>query len=187
MTATITAQQLANLRSTGKPVELLDVRTAIEFQEAHIDFARNMPLDQLQVDVIKKGRNRETNEALYVICRSGSRGQQACERLEGAGVNVVNVEGGTLAWEAAGLPVVRATRRVVSLERQVRIGAGSLVTAGVLLGASLHPAFYAISAIVGIGLVFSGVTDWCGMAMLLAKMPWNRLRSSQDSVTCSAH
>ena len=184
MTATITAQQLANLRSTGKPLELLDVRTAIEFQEAHVDFARNMPLDQLQADVIKSGRNRETNESLYVICRSGSRGRQACERLEAAGVNVVNVEGGTLAWEAAGLPIVRATRRVVSLERQVRISAGSLVTAGVLLGASLHPAFYAI---VGIGLVFSGVTDWCGMAMLLAKMPWNRLRSSQDSVTCSAH
>ena len=186
MTATITAQQLANLRSTGKPVELLDVRTAIEFQEVHVDFARNMPLDQLQENVIKNGHSREKNESLYVICRSGSRGRQACERLEAAGVNVVNVEGGTLAWEAAGLPVVRATRRVVSLERQVRIGAGSLVTAGVLLGASLHPAFYALSAIVGIGLIFAGVTDWCGMAMMLSKMPWNRLRSSQDSITCSA-
>ena len=90
MTATITAQQLANLRATGKPVELLDVRTAIEFQEAHVDFARNIPLDQLQEDVNKMGRNRETNESLYVICRSGSRGRQACERLEAAGVNADN-------------------------------------------------------------------------------------------------
>jgi rhodanese-related sulfurtransferase len=76
---------------------LIDVRTPAEFQEVHIDFARNVPLDQLQAGPLLAGGTRE---ALYVICRSGSRGKQACSKLETAGIEVVNVEGGTVAWEA---------------------------------------------------------------------------------------
>lgn len=187
MTTTITPKQLADLKSSGNAVDLIDVRTPVEFQEVHVDFARNLPLDQLRADLIKSNRTDTPDELLYVICRSGSRGRQACERLEAAGLNVVNVEGGTMAWEAAGLPLVRAESRVISLERQVRVGAGSLVVAGVLLGATIHPAFYALSAFVGGGLVFAGVTDTCGMGMLLAKMPWNRVRDSKDGVACSTH
>ena len=113
-------------------------------------------------------------EPVYLICRSGSRGKQACEKLLSAGYeNVVNVEGGTLAWEKAGLPVRRG-KKVISLERQVRIAAGSLVLLGSLLGL-LSPWFFALPAFVGAGLVFSGVTDTCGMGLLLAKMPWNRV------------
>ena len=109
-----------------------------------------------------------------MICRSGSRGRQACEKILAAGfTNVVNVEGGTLAWEQAGLPVVRG-KRAMSLERQVRIAAGSLVVIGTSLGAFVHPAFLGLSAFVGAGLVFAGVTDTCGMGMMLARMPWNR-------------
>ena len=185
MTATIAPRQLADLRSSGKAVQLIDVRTPVEFQEVHVDFARSLPLDRLRADALEQGQNAAPDEPLYVICRSGSRGRQACERLEAAGLNVVNVEGGTLAWEAAGLPVVRARSKVISLERQVRIGAGSLVVAGVLLGAIIHPAFYALSAFVGVGLVVAGVTDWCGMAMLLAKLPWNRVRDAKGGVGCS--
>ena len=95
---------------------------------------------------------------------------------------MVNVEGGTLACVDAGLPVVRG-KKAVSLERQVRIAAGSLV----LLGAALsfvHPAFVGLSAFVGAGLVFSGITDTCGMGMILARMPWNQV--SQDSTSCCA-
>src|SRR5271157_3127554 len=95
--------------------------------------------------------------------------------------NVVNVEGGTLEWERAGLPVVRG-KKTVSLERQVRIAAGSLVVLGTGLGAFVHPGFLALSAFVGAGLVFAGITDTCGMGMLLARMPWNRV---QESGTCS--
>lgn len=95
----------------------------------------------------------------------------------------MSVEGGTLAWEGAGLPVVRG-RRVISLERQVRIAAGALVVAGVLLGWLVHPAFLGLSAFVGAGLVFAGVTDTCGMGLLLARMPWNRIEKCGPS--CSA-
>jgi hypothetical protein len=87
------------------------------------------------------------------------------------------VEGGIQAWQANGLSVTRGHSRVIPLERQVRIGAGLLVLLGIALGALVHPACYAISAFVGAGLVFAGVTDWCGMAMILAKMPWNGVRT----------
>jgi len=85
----------------------------------------------------------------------------------------VVVEGGTLAWIEAGLSVNRGTTKVISLERQVRIAAGSLVLTGVLLAIFVHPYFIGISAFVGAGLIFAGITDWCGMGLLLAKLPWN--------------
>jgi rhodanese-related sulfurtransferase len=83
------------------------------------------------------------------------------------------VEGGTLAWIEAGLPVTRGTAKVISLERQVRIAAGALVLTGVLLGWFVHPPFFGLAGFVGAGLVFAGITDFCGMGLLLAKLPWN--------------
>ncbi|MCG3130879.1 MAG: Inner membrane protein YgaP [Phycisphaerae bacterium] len=168
----------------GRRVDLIDVRTPAEFREVHVAFARNVPLDRL--DAADGVRNRrETDGPLYVICRSGSRGRQACARLTQSGVsNVLNVEGGTAAWEEAGLPVVRG-RRTISLERQVRIAAGSLVLLGAALGALAHPLFFGLSALVGAGLVFAGVTDTCGMARVLARMPWNSGRGSEPSC-CAA-
>ncbi|HUG90784.1 MAG TPA: rhodanese-like domain-containing protein [Planctomycetaceae bacterium] len=171
-TSTITPRRLSELRESGAPVELIDVRTPAEFGEVHVDFARNVPLDAL--DPASFPHNGNGHEPLYVICRTGNRAAKACEKLAAAGrPNVVNVEGGTQAWADAGLPVVRG-RKAMSLERQVRIAAGTLVLIGVLLGWFVHPWFLALSAFVGAGLVFAGVTDTCGMAMLLARMPWNR-------------
>jgi len=111
---------------------------------------------------------------LYVICASGARGRQAREAFAAAGfADVVNVEGGTRAWEAAGLPVERG-EATMSLERQVRIIAGSLVLLGVVLGAAASPWFTLLSAFVGLGLINAGVTDVCPMAMGLARLPWNQ-------------
>lgn len=181
---TISPEALHRAVREGRRVDLIDVRTPTEFREVHVAFARNVPLDRL--DTADGIRNRpEADGPLYVICRSGSRGRQACERLAQAGVSrVINVEGGTTAWEAAGLPVVRG-RKTISLERQVRIAAGSLVLLGVALGTFLHPVFFGLSALVGAGLVFAGVTDTCGMALVLARMPWNPCRNSESSC-CAA-
>ncbi len=111
---------------------------------------------------------------VYLLCASGIRATKAAEQLKRAGLDdVVVVEGGTNAWAAAGLPVVRG-RKTISIERQVRIGAGTLVLIGTGLGWFVHPAFFILSAFVGAGLVFAGVTDICGMAIVLAKAPWNR-------------
>ena len=90
------------------------------------------------------------------------------------GYAVVHVDGGTNAWQAAGLPVLKGERKTMGMERQVRIAAGGLVALGVLAGALLHPAGYLFAAAIGAGLVYSGVSNTCAMALVLAKMPWNR-------------
>ena len=173
----ISPQRLAELCKAGR-IDLIDVRTPVEFREVHVEHARNVPLDRLDPAAVVQGRNGRRDESLYVICRSGSRGRQACEKFLAAGfTNVVNVEGGTLACVEAGLPVVRG-KKAISLERQVRMAAGSLVLLGVLLGWLVHPAFLGLSAFVGAGLVFAGVTDTCGMGMMLARMPWNQVQDA---------
>lgn len=182
MPGQVTPQQLAGLRHDGSDVQLIDVRTPAEFREVHADFARNVPLDSLSAKPFAAQYSAPDGTPLYVICRTGKRSQQACDTLAKAGLNVVNVEGGTLAWEAAGLPVVRG-RRAVSLERQVRIAAGGLVLVGAVLALTVHPYFAGLSAFVGAGLVFAGITDTCGMGMLLASMPWNQVRP--DDTTCN--
>jgi rhodanese-related sulfurtransferase len=175
---TISPRQLADLRKEGKKIDLIDVRTPVEYREVHVELARNVPLAQLDAATMREARNGNQDEPLYLICRSGSRGQQACEKFLAAGfTNVVNVEGGTMACVEDGLPVVRG-KKAISLERQVRIAAGSLVLLGVLLGWLVHPAFLGLSAFVGAGLVFAGITDTCGMGMMLARMPWNEVKDA---------
>lgn len=177
---TITPQGLAEWSRGSRSIDLIDVRTPVEFQEVHLLMARNVPLDRLDPAAVMATRNGARDEPLYVVCRSGSRGRQACERFRAAGfTNVVNVEGGTLACVEAGLPVVRG-KKMISLERQVRIAAGLLVLLGAVLGWLVHPAGMALSAFVGAGLVFAGVTDTCGMGLLLARMPWNRVEARPE-------
>lgn len=177
--AVISPKGLLDRIQAGESVEMIDVRTPAEFQEVHLTVAKNIPLDRLDCPALLAGRS---SGPLYVICRSGSRGRQACEKLVAAGgQNIVNVEGGTLACVDAGLPVVRG-RKVMSLERQVRIAAGFLVLSGAVLSVVHHPWWIGLSGFVGAGLMFAGITDTCGMAMVLARMPWNQVRDS----SCSA-
>lgn len=155
----------------GGPCLLLDVRTPIEHREVHVPGVELMPLDALDIPAI---RGRCGGRPVYVFCRTGTRASQAVDRLRAAGVADCHVvAGGTQAWVEAGLPAERG-QPAMSLERQVRIGAGLLVLLGVGLGIGVHPGFLGIAGFVGAGLVFAGVTDWCGMGLLLARMPWNR-------------
>jgi len=171
---TIDPIEVKKLTDTGYDIELIDVRTPAEFRGIHAVGARNVPLDGIRAkDMIAAREN--SSEPLYFICRSDGRGKKACEAFIAAGYdNVVNIAGGTIAWDDLGLPVVRG-KKSISLERQVRIAAGLLVVAGAALSI-LHPWWIALSAFVGAGLVFAGITDSCGMAMLLAKMPWNQVK-----------
>ena len=170
----ISLAEFRRLMESGKPLTILDVRTPAEFARVHALGARLMPLDQLDPAAVAAQR-RDADEAIYVICQSGARAAKACQQLREAGVaHAYCIEGGTAAWEKMGLPVERGEANVISLERQVRIGAGALVLLGVALAWTFHPAFIAIAAFVGAGLVFAGVTDYCGMGMILGKMPWNR-------------
>jgi rhodanese-related sulfurtransferase len=180
-------QQLHERREAGTPIDLIDVRTPLEFREMHADGARNVPLDSLDPAKVMRAHDANGGQPVYFICRAGSRGQKACEKLMSQGYeNVVNVDGGTLAWESAGFPVVRG-KKAISLERQVRIAAGFLVLAGSLLAFFVHPYFVALPAFVGAGLIFAGITDSCAMGMLIAKMPWNQISGDEvsgDEASC---
>lgn len=176
---TIEPFQLAQKRS-HEQIDLIDVRTPAEFREIHAEFAKNAPLDSLDPAALMQSRGPRIREPLYVICQSGSRGSKACKRFIDAGFEqVVNVSGGTKAWDEAGLPVVRG-KKTISLERQVRIVAGSIVLIASLLAMAIHPYFAGISAFIGAGLTFAGLTDTCGMGMMLAKMPWNQVNESES-------
>jgi len=183
---TISPQELATRCTAGCPIDLIDVRTPVEFREVHAAVARNIPLDQLEPDAVLRCRQGAADDPLYVICRSGARGQQACQKFLAAGVaNVVNVEGGTLAWEQCGLPVHRG-KKTISLQRQVQITAGSLVLLGCVLGWLVHPAFIVLSAFVGLGLIFTGVTDNCMMGLALGRLPWNRAAAGGGCAKCES-
>ncbi len=183
--ASISPKGLAELSASGD-VEVIDVRTPVKFREAHLPMARNVPLDALDARQVQRERNGATDRPLYVICRSGARASKACQTLLEAGcTDVVNVEGGTQAWIDAGLPVVRG-KKTISLERQVRIVAGGIVLVGAVLAMIVHPYFAAISAFIGAGLLLAGLTDTCGMGMILARMPWNQTRDAHhdDAAGC---
>ena len=105
---TISPQGLEELRNAGGAIELIDVRTPTEFRELHLDFAQNVPLDQLDPHAVMQARNGSRDEPLYLVCQTGSRGEKACAKFRQAGyTNVLNVEGGTLACEQTGLPLIR--------------------------------------------------------------------------------
>jgi rhodanese-related sulfurtransferase len=175
--STVPAADVAARLQRGERLELIDVRTPIEFAEVHARGARNVPLDQLDPGAVKP---RE-GAALYVICRSGARAATACQRLSDAGIIVASVEGGTDAWVRAGLPVERRPVRI-PLQRQVLLGAGLVNLVGFVLGTFVHPWLYGLCALVGVGLSMAGLTGFCGMALLLSRMPWNRLENPQCSL-----
>lgn len=169
---TIDVKHLAERQREGE-IDLIDVRTPAEFASVHADGARNIPLETLDPSAISESRNGRSGEPLYVICRSGNRSGQAVKRFSAAGIeNVVNVNGGTVAWDRAGLPVVRG-KQVLPLDRQMRILAGSLIVLGVLLSL-VYPASIWLAGFMGAGLVFAGITDICPLSSTLARMPWNQ-------------
>jgi rhodanese-related sulfurtransferase len=175
----ITPAELMERKNTAPahlPIHLIDVRTPVEFQEMHVSFANLVPLDTLTPKLVEE--KFKGTDPVYVVCRSGSRGKKACETLLASGcANVFNIQGGTLACAQAGLPITHG-KKVMSLERQVRIAAGFLVALGSLLGFFVDPRLGFLSTFVGCGLMFAGVTDTCGMGMMLAKMPWNRVANN---------
>ena len=163
----------------------MDVREPVEHAEEHITGSRLIPLGELEKRIHEISRD----EPLVVMCRSGKRGGQAMEKLEAQGfTNVCNLEGGIQAWKEAGHPVGRADKRVFPLMQQVQLVIGLGVLTGVTLSLLVHPTWVFLCGFFGAGLVFAGSTGWCGMAILMSKMPWNRIKgqSACASGSCSA-
>lgn len=157
----------------GHPeVRLLDVRTPGEYESAHIRGAYNVPLDVLG----EHGREIRSNVSapVVLVCQSGQRARKAEEALRSAGMpNLHVLDGGLNAWLALGKPAVRGEPRM-SLERQVRIVAGSLAALGAALALAANPLFALLPLFMGSGLVFAGVTNTCGLGMLLSRLPYNQ-------------
>ena len=164
----ISATRAAELMRDG--AVLVDIREADEHARERISSARHHALSRLDAE----HPARPGDEVLIFHCRSGARTMANADRLAACGCEVYLLEGGIDAWKKAGLPTVVDRRRPIELMRQVQIAAGSLILLGVVLGFLVAPAWFALSGFVGAGLVFAGVTGFCGMAHLLARMPWNR-------------
>lgn len=167
---TISPQRATELMRDG--AALIDIREADEHARERIPGARHHALSRLDAD----NPARPGDEVLVFHCRSGARTRANASRLAAAaaGCQIYVLAGGLDAWKQAGLPTALDRKQPIELNRQVQIGAGALVLLGMLLGALVSPAFYALSALVGVGLMFAGISGFCGMAHVLALMPWNR-------------
>jgi len=170
---TTSATALAASLGAGNTHELLDVRTPSEYASAHVPGARLIPLSDLNVEAFLAQHKPGT--PIYVLCQAGARAAKAIEQFERAGCgDCVLVEGGTQAWIDAGLPVHRGAGSVLPIMRQVQIVVGSLSAVGAILALAVNPWFAILPAFLGCGLLFAGITGTCGMALMLARMPWNR-------------
>ena len=170
----ISPVELQKILAAQPSSAVIDVRTPIEFAEVHVPQAQNIPLDELKPSLLQLRKD----QPVYLLCRSGQRATKAAEKFSREGFSqLIIVEGGTLAWIEANLPVTRGATKVISLERQVRITAGAIVFAGVLLAHFVNFNFIWLSGFVGAGLIFAGITDFCGMGLLIARLPWNKRKS----------
>ena len=168
----LSPEDLSRLLDERPDVRLLDVRTPGEYESVHIRGAYNVPLDTLGEHA--REIRASVTAPVILICQSGQRARRAEAALKESGMpNLHVLDGGMKAWIEAGLPVERGRERL-SLERQVRIAAGALAASGGFLALLVHPLFALVPALVGSGLVFAGVTNTCLLAMLLARLPYNR-------------
>ena len=167
----ITPVELRHLMSSGADVHLIDVRTAAEFESAHIPGSYHVPLDTLSEH--RDEITRHLTQPVVLICQSGNRAGQAGEQLATAGMDNVRIlEGGVGQWTMVGGDI-NAGGQKWGLERQVRLVAGSIVLLSVIASIFVRP-LAVIAAFIGAGLTFSAVTNTCGMAMVLSKLPYNK-------------
>ncbi len=184
--ATISPQRLHAIMDDGKKINLIDVRTAAEYRAGHVAGAKLIPLDELSVNTLAEYElyaDAGHEQPIYLTCQAGLRAQQAAERLIDAGYhNVALLDGGTQGWLNAGLPINRCGY-VISLERQVQITLGMLLLLKVIFGFTVHELFFAAIPVIGAGLIFAGITNWCGLSRLIALLPWNQSRNCSEQAT----
>jgi len=181
---TISPKEVEELISNDSKVKLLDVRSTLEFNELHIDGSMNIPIDTLS----SKLKDLDRGEQTYIVfCRTGNRSPMAADMLLQSGISSVKVmQDGVTGWQKEKLPVTKG-QSTISLERQVRVIAGSLVLLGIALAWLVHWAFILIPTFVSCGLIVAGITNSCLMGMLLMKLPYNKnlYKPKSGGGTCS--
>ncbi len=156
---------------SGLTCQIVDVREPGEYQSVHIPGSKLIPLSS----IAQANRLIDKEVPSYLFCRSGKRAKHAALKLTKMGFKHITVaKDGLDAWIAAGLPVEYAASRTWSLDRQVRLCAGLFILLGIALGYTVSPNWICLAAFIALGMIFSAVTDTCGMALALARMPWNQ-------------
>lgn len=169
----ISPTELRDLLRASTPSRVLDVRTAAEFETAHIDGSYNVPLDVLDNHAADVAESLARDDDVVLVCRSGQRSEKAHQLLEGKGLKTARVlQNGILEWENRGFAVNRGAQKW-ELERQVRLVAGSLALSSVV-GSIAYPPLKWVAALIGGGLTYAAVSNTCAMATALSKLPYNR-------------
>lgn len=174
---TVSAAQFAATLNV-RQCTVIDLRTDAEYCSEHIAPSIRLPSHRVTQANLKSALQQAggaENDTIYLLCQSGMRAFKAIEQLGNlAPLQLCVIEGGLDQLKLEGVATTSSGKRIISLERQVRITAGLLVVIGVLLSHFVHPNFIALTTFVGAGLIFAGVTNTCTMALLLARMPWNQ-------------
>lgn len=178
--SSVTATQLQSALASGQ-CQLIDVREAVEFEEERITGAVLIPLAELE----RRQGEIDKSQPVYVMCRGGTRGAKASAQLTELGcAQVMNLEGGILAWKASGMPVESSGRRGLPLMQQVQLTIGLCVATGSVLALTQDVRFAYIPLFFGSGLILAGSTGWCGLALLMAKLPWNQVSCKTEGNSC---
>ncbi len=173
----INATLLKNeLNKTETPSVLVDVRTRAEYSSSHIEGTLNLPLGTKELEDFITNE-KISKKRIFILCQSGKRAENACKQFSAINDNLTLVEGGLNACKQSGIATIEG-KGSISLERQVRISAGLLVLFGILASQWLFTEAIYLSAFVGAGLIFAGITDTCGMGLALSRMPWNNCNNS---------
>lgn len=175
---TVDAPTLKHWLDSGSAL-VIDVREPAENKAESIPGALLMPLAGVRSSALPEA----TGKRLVIHCRKGGRGGTACEKLlaEDPNLEIYNLEGGIAAWAAAGFPTHTSGKFFLPLDRQVQLTIGLGVLLGSALGYFIHPAFLLLSGFFGAGLTFAGLTGFCGLAIAMARMPWNQQKLPQGS------
>lgn len=176
---TVDAPTLKSWMDKGEAL-VVDVREPGEYAAEHIPGATLLPIGNITKPLLPAVAGKK----LVLHCRGGTRGGKACEKLltEDPTLELYHLKGGLSAWSQAGYKTQKSGKSLLPLDRQVQLTIGSGVLIGIMLGYLINPAFLLLAALFGAGLVNAGLTGWCGLAMLLAKMPWNQSQPSNPGV-----
>ena len=183
--ATISTADFAANLAKGTPLCVLDVRTPAEFAECHVAGAKLAPLDALDPRKAADALKPADGTPIYLLCKSGGRATKAAGQFIAAGIaTVCVVTGGTDACAAAGVPIERGAKSVLPLDGQVRVAIGVCILLFLLLARYVHYTFGYLIPAMAVALIVSGLTGFCGMAILLGKAPWNQNKDTGSCRVC---
>lgn len=169
----ITARELSDKIESGQSVTVIDVRTTSEYRSGHVAGSISIPMDEIE----SRLEDIPNADQIVLTCHSGTRAQMTNDLLGDRLDNVVCLEGGIESWESANLPVVRATKTKLALDRQAMIAASLIILISVGLGTFVDSSWYYLALLPGVGLMLAGAAGFCLMGIILSTMPWNKNRS----------